>query len=664
VKTSPRRIIFVVFLLGTAVIGGAGGGILLALLHDLPQIQALESFRPAGVTRIYSADQVLLAELYTENRVPVPLQVIPDYLKQGIIATEDRHFYEHAGVDLQGILRAIIQDIRVGEFVQGASTITQQLARTLFLSPRKSLIRKFKEAFLAFQIERRYTKDEILELYLNQIYFGSGAYGVEAAAQTFFGKPVCDLTLAESALIAGMPKSPSRYSPLVNAALALQRRSLVLQQMARSGVITQEQVKAADASPLNCAKGPRIRTKAPYFVAYVRSILEKKFGDAPLYRQGLTVHTTLNHKMQLAAEEAVTNGLEQLAERMTKRGLITDENPQGALICLDVRQGAILAMVGGRDFWESRFNRATMARRQPGSAFKPFVYACALENGFTQCDMIWDAPVVFKGARADEEWRPKNFSGKFKGEMTLREALAVSQNIPAVKLISNLGPSTVVQVAHRMGIESPLEPNLSLVLGTSEVTLLELTAAFSVFPDGGVATEPFAVFEVLDQQGRSIWRVKPHRRSVIRPETAAIMTDMLQAVVQTGTGKAARRLGRPLAGKTGTTDTFKDALFLGFSPTVATGVWVGMDRHGTLGSMETGARAALPIWIAFMEQVLADQPPEDFSLPEGVVTVRIDPQSGRLASEDCPNAVAMVFKKGTEPKQVYKHASGIIPGGL
>ncbi|MBW1740841.1 MAG: PBP1A family penicillin-binding protein [Deltaproteobacteria bacterium] len=661
--TSRRRVIYIVFLL-IAVISGAMGGVFLALTHDLPQIRALETFKPAAITRIYSTDKELLAELFTQKRVPVPLHMIPDYLKQAVIATEDRQFYEHTGVDMKGILRAIVRDIRAGEFVEGASTITQQLAKTLFLTPRKSIIRKLKEAFLAFQIERRYTKEEILELYLNQVYFGSGAYGVEAAAQTFFAKPVSKLTLDECALIAGMPKSPSRYSPLVNKSLALKRRAVVLEQMARNGMITSQQLIAAKSSPLNLAKRRDISMKAPYFVAYVRNFLEKAFGGDRLYRTGLTVHTTLNYELQKAAEKAVTKGLEQLSTRMQRHGLLGLESPQAALASIDASRGAILAMVGGKDFQESPFNRATMARRQPGSAFKPLIYACALENGFAQNDVIWDAPIVFKGAKAGADWTPKNFSNKFRGDMTLRQALAVSQNIPAVKLLNKLGPSTAVQWAYRMGIESPLQPNLSLVLGTSEVTLLELTAAYAVFPNRGVWTRPFAILEVLDREGRSIWRAKPQMRTAISPETAAIMTDMLQAVVQEGTGKAARCINRPLAGKTGTTDSYRDALFVGFSPTIVTGVWVGLDHHGTLGNKETGARAALPIWIDFMEQALAGRPYRDFSLPEGVVRVRIDAESGLLASENCPNAVTAVFKKGTEPKHYCKHASGTSLTGL
>jgi penicillin-binding protein 1A len=685
VTFSRKHIAYIILGLAAAVVSGGVGGFFLAITHDLPQIRTLETFKPAAITRIYSADKELLAELFTQKRVPVPLHMIPDYLKQAVIATEDRLFYEHTGVDLRGILRAIIRDIRAGEFVEGASTITQQLAKTLFLTPRKSIMRKLKEAFLAFQIERRYTKDEILQLYLNQVYFGSGAYGVEAAARTFFGKPANELTLAECALIAGMPKSPSRYSPLVNKSLALKRRAVVLKQMARNDMITGEQLIAAKSCPLSLGNSQNISRKASYFVAYVRNLLEKEFGGARLYRTGLTVYTTLNYKMQQAAEKAVAKGLENLSARMQKHGLLTlasppakparhspgaqpmadgQEGPQAALVSLDARQGAILAMVGGKDFQESPFNRVTMARRQPGSAFKPFVYACAVENGFAQNYVIWDAPVVFKGAKEGVDWTPENFSGKFRGEMTLRQALSASQNIPAVKLLNKLGPSTAVQWAYRMGIDSLLQPNLSLVLGTSEVTLLELTAAYAVFPNGGVGTRPLAILEVLDREGRSIRRARPQAHTVVSPETAAIMTDMLQAVVHAGTGKAARCIGRPLAGKTGTTDSYRDALFVGFSPTVVSGVWVGLDHYGILGNKETGARAALPIWIDFMEQVLANRPYRSFSLPDGVVEARIDVQSGLLASQNCPNAETVVFKKGTEPKKYCKHASGTRLGRL
>lgn len=649
---------------GAAVICGALGGFFVALTRDLPQIRSLGSFAPAAITRIYSADKVLLAELFVQKRKPVPLRLIPDYLKQAIIATEDNRFYEHPGVDPKGILRAIIRNIQARDYVEGASTITQQLAKTLFLTPRKTIMRKLKEAFLAFQIERRYTKNEILELYLNVVYFGSGAYGVEAAAEIFFGKSSHELTLAECALIAGMPKSPSRYSPLINKSLALKRQAVVLEQMSGNGIITRKQLKAAKALPVDLADQKESSIKAPYFVAYVVSILDKALGEATLYRRGLTVYTTLNYAMQKTAEKAVMDGLERLDRRMESQGLLQEGPPQAALVSLDASRGTILAMAGGRSYEQSRFNRATMARRQPGSAFKPMVYALAVDQGFAQNHVLWDAPVVFKGAEDGQDWIPNNYSGEFKAEMTLRQALALSQNIPAIKLLNKLGPTRAVHFAHRMGIESSLDPNLTMVLGTSEVTLLELTAAYSVFPGGGLWTKPFGILDVLDRQGKSVWRAKLQKRTVISSEAAAIMTDMLKAVVMEGTGQEAMRIGRPLAGKTGTTDGYKDASFIGFSPTIIAGVWVGLDNHGTLGDKETGARTALPIWIHFMDQVLRGRLCQDFDQPEGVVQVRIDASSGLLASKDCPNAVMALFKKGTEPKRRDRQGPERQFGGL
>jgi len=648
------HILYGVLGLTLAILLGSGLGFMLALTRELPQIESLEAFQPAAITRIYSADKELLSELFTEKRQPVPLDVMPWQLKKAILATEDAKFYDHPGVDVQGIMRAIIRNIIAGDYVEGASTITQQLAKTLFLTPRKTILRKLKEAFLAFQIERRYTKDEILELYLNQIYFGSGAYGVEAAASIFFGKTVADLTLEESALIAGMPKSPSRYSPLVNKPLAKKRRNIVLHQMAANQVITQAQFNSAKAAPVRLAPRKERRPKAPYFVAHITRLLEREVGETALYKQGLSIYTTLDYTMQKAAERAVHKGVRNLAERMKRRGL-PDDRLQAALVCLDVNRGEILALVGGRDYDQSPFNRATMALRQPGSAFKPLVYALAIERGFSQNDMLWDAPVAYKSGVKNQDWAPTNFSQKYMGEITFRKALALSKNIPAVRLLNRLGPVTAVDFAHKMGITSPLAPDLSLVLGTSEVTLLELTAAYATFPRAGIWIKPYGVTEVLDRQERNVWRQAPVKQAVMSSEGAAVVTDMLAAVIQEGTGRKALSLDRPLAGKTGTTDQFRDALFVGFSPAIALGVWVGLDDHKTMGKNETGARAALPIWIDFIEQLLTDLPYENFDLPEGVVQVRMDADSGLLASPNCPRAVTAVFRKGNEPTAYCDH---------
>ncbi|MBW2013052.1 MAG: PBP1A family penicillin-binding protein [Deltaproteobacteria bacterium] len=640
----------ILLFIACSVFSGILAGAFLALTHDLPQILSLETFKPSSVTRIYSADKVLLAELFVEKRDPVSLKAIPDYLKKALIATEDRKFYQHSGVDLKGILRAVITDIRAGKFVEGASTITQQLAKTLFLTPRKTLLRKIKEAFLAFQLERRYTKDEILELYLNQVYFGSGAYGVESAARVFFGKPAKDLGLAECALIAGLPKAPSRYSPLVDKDLAVKRRNIVLRQMKDTGIISETAFTQAKEERLRLGKQNSKSVKAPYFVDYIKNFLEETLGSSRLYKGGLTVYTTLDFKLQNVAEHAVANGLSSLEKRMKKQK-IKNPAPECALVSLDVQSGGILTMIGGKNFYQTPFNRATSAKRQPGSAFKPIVYAYAIEHNIPQNKIILDAPVAFKIANRKNLWRPENFSGDYKGEMTLRMALVLSENIPAIRLIEMLGPSSVARFGYTLGIESTLFPNLSLALGTSEVKLINLTAAYAVFPNKGELIKPYGVMEVVDPSGRLVWRVKPQKKVVMSRAGAAIMTDMLIGVIQEGTGKKARGINRPIAGKTGTTNEYKDALFVGFSPSIATGVWVGQDVFITIGKNETGARAALPIWIEFMTQALDSKPFQYFDMPDDMVRVPMDPSTGLLVSDDSPRSVTALFKKGTEPKR-------------
>lgn len=643
-----KRKLSIIFLLIAGVICGTMAGAFFAFTHDLPQIRSLENFRPDAVTRIYSSDKVVLAELFVEKREPVSLEAIPRFLKDALVATEDRKFYKHSGVDLKGIVRAIVKDIRAGEFVEGASTITQQLSKTLFLTPRKTLVRKIKEAILAFQLERRYTKNEILELYLNQVYFGSGAYGVQSAAKIFFGKPVEDLSLAECAMVAGMPKSPSRYSPLVNPDLAIKRRNIVLMQMRDTGIISETAYQQALKEPLH-TKGRRfMQAKAPYFVEYVKKKLENELGSTRLYKGGLTVFTTLDFRLQLAAEKAVSHGLAALVDRMQQRH-IAHLDLQGALISIDLTSGGILSMVGGKDFYTNRFNRATMALRQPGSAFKPFVYAYAIEQGFAQNNKILDAPVVYKGAQDGKDWKPENFSLDYKGEMTLRRALAISQNIPAVRMLEKLGPYAVVQFAHQLGIKSPLSSDLSLALGSSEVTLMDLTSAYSTFPNKGEKIKPLGVLEVVDRQGRVIWREKPQRRLVMSRTGAAIVTNMLEGVINEGTGRKARILGRAIAGKTGTTNDYRDALFIGFSPSIITGVWVGRDMGGSLGEKETGARAALPIWIDIMSAAFEKKSYQYFDIPDDISQIRMDPITGLAQPQDSKKAVVALFKKGTEP---------------
>ena len=639
-----KRYIFFIIIIISGCLAGVTAGVFLSVTHDLPQIRSLETYRPSAITRIYSSDNILLAELFAEKRDPVPIDDIPVFLKKALVATEDRNFYNHIGIDLKGIMRAIIKDIMAGEFVEGASTITQQLTKTLFLTPRKTLMRKIKEALLAVQLERRYTKDEILELYLNQIYFGSGAYGVESAARIFFGKSIKELNLAESALVAGMPKAPSRYSPLINPELAIKRRNIVLKQMLQTNIINknmyQDAIKESVNPPLTDIKS----VNAPYFVEYIKKILEKSLSSSILYKGGLRITTTLLYDLQQNAEAALENGLVALEKRMIKND-IKKPSPQAALIAIDVRTGGILAMVGGRDYYKSSFNRATLAKRQPGSAFKPLIYALAIEQGFSQNSMILDAPVAFKGADRGKKWEPENFSKDYKGEITLRKALALSKNIPAARLMEKLGPFAVAGFAHSMGIESYMRTNLSLALGTSETTLLDLTSAYAVFPNKGNMIKPYGVIEVSDSRGRIILRAKPQKHAAMSRAGAAIMTDMLRAVVTEGTGKKAKKLSRPVCGKTGTTDNYKDALFIGFSPTVAAGVWVGRDMTVTLGRGETGARAALPIWIDFMKKTLEESPAQYFDIPDDVIRLDMNTVTGNIESKATSKTVSALFRK-------------------
>ena len=646
IVTNNKIIIIAGIFLG--IITGVSGGAFFAFTNDLPQIEKLQSFKPSAVSRVYSADNVLIKEFYSEKRMPVAITKMPEDLKIALVRTEDRSFYKHSGVDLKGIIRAIVKDVIAREFVEGASTITQQLAKTLFLTSKKTITRKIREAVLAFQLERRYTKDELLELYLNQVYFGSGAYGVESAARIFFGKSVSDLDLAECALLAAMPRSPSRYSPLVNPELAIKRRNIVLRVLLKTGYINKETCDMEKAKPLNLVEKSEHGAKAAYFTAWIKKKIEAITGSSRLYNGGLIIHTTLSYDLQKTVEASLTKRMKQLDKRMERSGK-KNAKAQAAAISIDVETGAILAMAGGRDFSISPFNRATMAKRQPGSSFKPLVYACAIESGYAQNMLILDSPVSFRGARRDTPWEPENYSKTFLGEITLRKALALSKNIPVIRIIEVLKPSYVAGFARKFGIKSKLSPNLSLALGTSETTLFEMTSAYTVFPNRGKRATPYAISKILDRNGRVLWRHTPRAKIVISRQVAAITTNMLEAVVKEGTGKRALRLDRPVGGKTGTTDQCKDALFLGFSPSVATGVWVGLDNHKSLGKRETGAKAALPIWVDIMEKTFLEKPVKYFDIPDGTTQVKIDPNTGKAAPYNSANYVTALFRTGNEP---------------
>ncbi|MDA8214513.1 MAG: penicillin-binding protein 1A [Nitrospiraceae bacterium] len=583
--------LLIVILLSVTI--GAFGGFIYWSLSDLPEVRSLEGYTPSESSFVYSSDGKVLAELYLERRNFIPHYNIPDRIKKAFIAIEDQRFYSHPGVDLIGILRALYKDLMAQSIVEGGSTITQQLTKMLFLKPEKNLSRKIKEAIISVQIEKRYTKDEILGMYLNQAYFGTRAYGIEAAAQTYFGKSSNELSLAETALLAGLQKAPSMYSPFRNPEKAFARRQLVLKKMLQNGFISREEYERANAEPLPIKPYYR-KYEAPYFVELVRQHLESKYGNA-IYTSGFRVYSTIDYNMQKIAEEAVTNGIKTIEKRV-KRGI------QAALIAIDPRNGHIKAMVGGTDFWETQFNRATMALRQPGSAFKPFVYVAALENGMSESDEILDEPVSFPGGRPNTLWSPKNYDGEYHGYVPLKTALALSLNTATVRLANDVGINTVIDLAKQCGIKSTLHPYLPLALGASDVTLLELTSAYGVFATGN-RIDPITYEKIINRDGALLEETFPTTESVLEPETVDKMKTLLRAVIEMGTAAKARELKRAVYGKTGTTNDFSDAWFIGFDDRLVVGVWVGRDNHKPIGHKEAGAKAALPIWIEFMKNI-------------------------------------------------------------
>jgi penicillin-binding protein 1A len=644
-------------LLGAAGVAVAALWAFTILPRTLPSVTALESFQPLIGTKIYDDNDELLTELHVERRIFVPLAHMPQSLRDAVIATEDKRFYYHWGIDPIGIARAIAQNYRRGRIVEGGSTITQQLTKVLFLTPDKSLERKLKEAVLALELERRYSKDRILEMYLNQVYFGHGAYGVEAAARTYFGKSVSELSVRESALLAGLPRAPSTYSPFEHGDLAKRRREVVLRRMAEFGALNDADAKRLARSDLGLIPPERRRTSGQYFLEYVQQILEAKYGADMVFKGGLNVYTTLNPTMQLAAEQALREGLRALEGRTVKGK--PGEHPEGALISIEPQTGYVRAMVGGYDFFRSEFNRAVQARRQPGSAFKPFIYIAALEAGLTPASRVEDAPVAYPVSNG-QVWKPENYDRKFRGFTTLQQAIEESVNVVTVRLQERVGLNHTIQVARRFGIASPLDVNLSLALGTSDLTLIELTSAYGTLANQGQWLAPTAIRYVTDAQGRLLEEHLAEPRQAVPPEVAYVATHMLRGVVERGTGQAAKALGRPVAAKTGTTNDYSNAWFIGYTPRLATGVWVGYDRPRSLGKDETGSRVAVPIWTTFMGRVLDNSPREDFPMPEGVVVVPVDMDP----SNECVRVVPMAFVKGTEPAACGARRQSVPPTGM
>lgn len=738
---------------------GATLGIFLYLGRDLPKISALKNYHPPVITTVYSDDNRKIAEFFRERRIVLPLEQIPLQLQQAFIAAEDARFYKHQGIDLISIIRAFYRNLEAGAIVQGGSTITQQVTKSFLLTPERSYERKIKEALLAYQIDKAFSKDEILYLYLNQIYLGHGAYGVEAAAQNYFGKSVEDLSLAECALMAGLPQAPSRYSPFYYPERANQRQIYVLNRMADEGYITQLEASEAISEPLDIKPRRNLfREKVPVYSEHIRRYLEQQYGDETLYTQGLKVYTAVNVDMQRAALEQTNTGLKELDRRegyrgplqqlaaddieafsealqqeleqdppvpgTSVRGVVIDVNDnagrvtvrmsaekgvipfeemrwarkpnpdvawhaaqllrpsqalaagdvilvelvekeekndlwhlrldqtpavQAALLTIEAGTGLVKAMVGGRDFMESQFNRAIQSRRQPGSAFKPIIYAAALDHGYTPASIIIDSPVVFRDQEQDFTWKPKNYGEKFYGPTLLRDALAKSRNVVTVKILQDIGIDYAIDYARMLGVESVLSRDLSIALGSSGVSLLELVRAYSVFANQGYLVEPTFITKVEDRHGNILEEMNPSREKVLEQSTAYIMTSLLEGVVKFGTGQRMRELKRPVAGKTGTTNNLYDAWFVGYTPRFVTGVWVGYDQERSMGQGETGAHAAGPIWLGFMQQILQNEPVRIFQVPEGVVFAKIDAETGLLPIPESKNTVFECFKEGTAP---------------
>jgi penicillin-binding protein 1A len=685
-------------LLTLAVITGSLGGLMLVYSVDLPQIHDLERYHPSTTTELYDQNGRIIGSFALERRVVVNYDDFAPVLRQAVISIEDKSFESHWGINVLRVGGALWHDLRSHGRAQGASTLTMQLARNLFFSSERTASRKVQEAYLAIQIERAFTKQQIFTLYGNQIYLGHGRYGFEAASQFFFSKHARELTLPEAALLAGLPKGPVAFSPLLNPEKALRRRNLVLSEMELDRVISHEQAEQARNAPLGLRIAPPETSVAPWFQEEVRRELEKRFGSEQVHEAGLKVETTLDLDLQKTANRAVADGLvayerrrgwvaklenvlasgstiedykhpdwamssgpgdyvhavvtrvlpieiharvgdkqimlmpedwrwtgTRFADSLVKPGdvifvhlaeavdgkvqratLEQDSGAEGALLAIDNTSGDVLAMVGGRDYALSQFNRATQAERQTGSSFKPYVYTAAIEEGAKPTDIIVDAPVSFGG------YTPHNYENNYMGRMTLIDAFAESRNIPALKLADQVGIQKVIDVAHRFGVTTNIPAYLPVALGAVEITLEEQVASYSVFPNDGLRVKPRLIKKVSNADGITLWEEPPAVNEVIKQQTARTMMTLFQAVIQHGTGAAAAQLNHPLGGKTGTTSEYTDAWFLGFSPSITCGVWVGFDTNQSLGDKETGARAALPIWMTWMRAAIVGKDDEKF----------------------------------------------------
>ena len=591
-------------------------------------------FLDAINSKVYDINGKIIIEFYQENRNPVPLFKIPSNLINATIAIEDSDFYKHKGISLRGIIRAQWENFKnlillssKDNKPQGGSTITQQLAINTFLTREISLNRKLKDMLLALQIERSFTKDEILEMYLNEIYFGHGAYGVQSAAKMYFNKNVQDLNLAECALLAGIPRGPSYYSPIINQEVSLKRRNIILNRMFTLNYISKEDMEKAKQSPLELDyNNRRDQFTAPYFSTFILSQLLEEYGANVVYKGGLKIYTTLDLEMQYFAEKA-----------------FQESGHEGAIIAIEPQTGHIKAMVGGKDFGESKFNRATQAYRQPGSAFKPFIYLTALDNGFTPSNIIEDSPVTFENG-----WSPENYEKEFSGPVTLREAFEQSINVIGVKLLEQVGIKKVINYSHKAGIKSELRSDLSLALGTSEITPLEIAFAYGTIANLGVKVDPVSIIRIEDNKSKIIIENITQKKEVFKEETCYVLIDMMKGVIERGTGWNAK-IDRPVAGKTGTTNDFVDAWFIGFTPDLVTAVYIGNDDRKPLGNKMTGGVVAAPIWAKFMKNALNNNEKKDFLQPDKITKISVCKESGLLPTDSCPEILTVTYIKGSEP---------------
>lgn len=591
----------------------------------LPRTDTLENLQLVSATQVYDINGQLISKLFEENRVVVTINNISPYVQKAVVANEDSRFYSHIGIDPIGIIRAVWVNFRTGSLTEGGSTITQQLVKNMFLTQERTFIRKLKEAVLALIIERKFSKQEILQAYLNQVYFGEGAYGVEAAAQVYFGKHANELTLSESALLAGLPRGPNIYSPYIDTNAAINRRNTVLAGMVKEGYITPEEASIAQQEPLVLAGRKKRAVQASYFLDYVANELVGRYGANRVYKGGLKVYTTLDIKTQQAAESVLNQF-------------------QGAVLAIDPRTGYIKAMVGGRNYEESQRNRVITEVRQPGSAFKPFVYATALNQGLTSNAIIVDEPINIAG------YTPQNYDKKFRGPITLKKALRLSVNVAAVKLGRQVGIDNVLALAQNMGISTltSQDNNLAIALGglTNGVNLLELTTAYTAFANGGILSRPIAIVKVLDENDQVLEESRLVQQSVLRPDIAYILTDMMKGVIESGTGTAAA-IGREAAGKTGTTDNYETAWFIGYTPEMLVGIYVGNDDRKPVGI--SGSEVAA-MWGQMMKKVIAGTPPTEFAVPPNVIKgVAVCADTGKRADSGCRDIEYSAFIRGTEP---------------